>query len=349
MKRTLIAAAAVLAAGTAFAQSSVTLYGRVNTSVEYQTNHHAGDDTSRTVLQNNASRWGLRGSEDLGSGLKALFVLESGFQSDTGAANAAGSLFGREAWVGLAGNFGRVRLGNLAPTAAYYTLADYVSLHNHDTGTSEDKLYLYAGGAPLTNAIAYNTPSFGGVVVEAQFGLKETTVGGKNTAVVAANYDRGPLHLGASFVNGPTALGSFFTGAATAPSATYLDSKEYGVRALYELGAFTVGAYYVRNDLEGAGLADVKRDAYRLAGMYTMGAAELHANVGFADDLKVGGTDTKSTSALQYTLGANYNLSKRTKVYAFYTRVNNSKGIAYFNTVLGDDFSSVAVGVRHNF
>jgi predicted porin len=95
MKRTLIAAAAVLAAGTAFAQSSVQIYGRVNTSVERQ---KLGDVTT-TVMQNNASRWGLRGSEDMGGGLKGLFVLESGFNSDNGALTQAGALFGREACV----------------------------------------------------------------------------------------------------------------------------------------------------------------------------------------------------------------------------------------------------------
>ncbi len=355
MKRTLIAAAAVLAAGTAFAQSSVTLYGRVNTSVEYQ----KASSGNKTVLENNASRWGIRGTEDIGGGLKGLFVLESGFNSDNGGLTRSG-LFDREAWVGLQGNFGRVRLGNLGATAAYYAIADYISMHNHDTGTSGDALYLFGGGSNsgivgaspvnLRNAIAYNTPSFGGLVVEGQFGLKETVTGGKNVGVVAANYDRGPLHLGASFVKGPGTV----TGSVVPAPATETDAKEYGLRALYELGAFTVGAYYVCNDIDTTTAGKLKRDAYRVAGMYSFGANELHVNVGFADNIKGVAGDT---SAIQYTVGYNYNLSKRTKLYAFYTKVDNKTGIAYSpfvntstNTVnAGSDPSAVAIGVRHNF
>ncbi|WP_157264448.1 porin [Azohydromonas aeria] len=333
MKRTLIAAAAILAAGGAFAQSSVQLYGRVNTSVERQ---KAGD-VSTTVMQNNSSRWGLRGSEDLGSGLKALFVLESGFASDTGTQSQTGAIFGRESWVGVEGNFGRVRLGNMGATAAYYATADYISMHNHDTGTSSDALYLYPGFKQ--NTISYNTPSFGGLVLEAQFGLKET--GEKNTAQLVANFDRGPLHLGASYLQGPT----------TIDGVTFNDGKEIGLRALYELGPVTIGAYAIRNDLDEAvgGGADAKRNAYRVSAMYTIGASEIHANVGYADKVKVGGTKIDDSDAMQYTLAYNYNLSKRTKVYAFWTKVNNKANSNYFTGVDNSDFSSVALGVRHNF
>ena len=85
MKRIALAAALVAAtAGSAMAQSSVTLYGRLNTSIEQQDN----DVIDKTVMQNNASRWGLRGNEDLGGGLSAFFQLESGFGSDTGSGGA---------------------------------------------------------------------------------------------------------------------------------------------------------------------------------------------------------------------------------------------------------------------
>ncbi len=355
MKRTLIAAAAVLAAGTAFAQSSVTLYGRVNTSVERQ---KVGDAT-RTVLQDSASRWGLRGSEDLGGGLKALFVLESGFGSDTGAlstAYGAGRLFQRESWVGVeSSSFGRVRLGNMGQSAAYYATADYISMHNHDTGTSSDAFYLYPGRKQ--NAISYNTPSFGGLVVEAQYSMRqdaanvETTSNatGKNTAQIAANYDRGPLHLGATYLRGPLDFG--FQGVAFAGFAGGVvnDTKEYGLRALYEFGPLTVGAYWVHNQIDPVG-AEIKRDAFRLSGMYTIGGNELHLNVGYADKFKLNGTKVADSDALQYTVAYNYNLSKRTKVYAFYTKVDNKANVSYFGTgANGVDFSSFALGVRHAF
>ena len=79
--------------------------------------------------------------------------------------------------------------------------------------------------------------------------------------------------------------------------------------------------------------------------MYTMGATELHLNVGKAGE--VGGAD--GTGATQLTLGANYNLSKRTKVYGFWTKTNNDSNAAYASGVAGADVSSFALGVRHNF
>ena len=100
MTRIALAALAVMGATTAMAQSSVTLYGRINTTVE----HQKLGDQSTTGLVNNSSRWGMRGSEDLGGGLKAGFVLESGFNSATGA--AASTFFGRQSEVNLSGNFG---------------------------------------------------------------------------------------------------------------------------------------------------------------------------------------------------------------------------------------------------
>ncbi|WKB51458.1 porin [Eleftheria terrae] len=320
MKRIALVAALAAIAAPAFAQSTVQVYGRLNTSVERQ---KAGD-TSKTVMQNNSSRLGFKGSEDLGGGLKANFQLEHGFGADTGA--ASGDMWGRESWVGLSGNFGSVRLGNMT-SGAYYALADYVSLHNHDTGTSADKLYgddAIEKNHKKANKISYTTPSLSGFTAEVQYALKET--GDDSTIDLAANYDMGPLHLGAGFIK---------TG----------DDKLFGIRALYELGAFTFGGYYERDKLD-----DDKRNNFRLSGMYTMGASEFHVNFGVAGDLG----DADDTGAKQFTLGYNYNLSKRTKLYAFYTKLNNDKNGLYSaggdnGNVAPADFSSFAVGIRHNF
>jgi predicted porin len=337
MKRSIfLAALATLTSGAALAQSSVTVYGRLNESVERQKD----GDTTLTALQNNASRIGFKGTEDLGGGLKASFLIEHGFNADTGAASGgAASFWGRESWVGLEGAFGKVRLGNVGfGTAAYFATADYISMHNHDTGTSSDAFYLYPG-APLTNVIAYATPNIAGFTAEGQFGLKESTKT-KNTFVLAGNYDAGPLHLGASYVSAPTGL---FT-----PPASD-DSKEFGIRGLYEMGPFTVGAYYVNNKLDDGAGNSLKRNAVRVSAMYAMGASEFHVNVGKAGDFKANGTAIDGTGATQYTIAYNYNLSKRTKVYAFYTGVNNKDNAAYNVSVDGTKFSSLALGLRHNF
>lgn len=338
MKRSLlIAAAATLGASAAMAQSTVNVYGRLNVTLERQKAGSVKDN----VVANNSSRIGFRGTEDLGGGLKAFFLIEHGFDPTTGQANA--SFWGRESNVGLMGNFGKVRLGNMGPTAAYFTTADYISMHNHDTGSSSDAFYLYPGRG--TNAVSYTTPNFGGGTVEVQVAEGDATT--KRTIVVAGNWVGGPLHIGATYLRGPV----FFpvgAGGVVAP-----DSKEFGIRAMYELGPVNLGAYYIRNDAENIPLlGDVKRDSLRFAAMYTLGASEFHANVGKAGKLKadVGGS-LASTDAMQYTLGYNYNLSKRTKVYGFYTRVNNKANASYMSGLVGgnNDFSSLAAGIRHNF
>jgi predicted porin len=324
MKRTLLVAAiAALGAGAAAAQSNITIYGRMNTSVERW--NVAGEKSSEVV--NNASRIGFKGTEELGGGLQAHFVLEHGLNSDTGAQTVGpsarfpqGQFWNREATVGLTGSFGTVRLGMMPASEAYFATADYVSMHNHDTGTSADALYLPTALAfgGLDNTVAYTTPNFGGATVAIQYGVKETKV--DNPLSVAVNYDRGPLHLGLGFEE--------FDGL-----------RSLALRALYELGAFTVGGYYERNSGSSTalGIPSLDRNNFRLAGMYVMGSSEFHANVGIAGDTG----DVPDTALQQYTLAYNYNLSKRTKLYTFYTKLDSD--------LAGADFSSLAVGIRHNF
>lgn len=335
MTRIALAALAVMGATTAMAQSSVTLYGRINTTVERQ---KLGDAT-KTGLFNNASRFGLMGTEDLGGGLKAGFVLESGFASDTGvgAATGGGLSFNRQSEVNLSGNFGMVRLGHwMAPS--YYATADYISMHNHDTGSSSDAFYAYGtndkNSQPYSsNGISYKTPTWGGFHVEAGAYLHEKNpaqFGNKNQYDVAANYEKGGLGLGAGYTK-------------------FDSSNQYAVRGSYNFGSFIVGAYVQRSKNFGFGqVPDANtgtRTSYRLSGAYFLGANEFHLNVGRAGKM----SNVPDSSALQYTLGYNYNLSKRTKVYGYYTKVNNKAGASYSTGVAGQDFSSFAVGVRHNF
>lgn len=329
-------AVALLGATAAFAQSSVTLYGRINTTAERQ---KAGNATV-TGLFNNSSRFGFKGAEDLGNGLKAGFQLESGFNSDTG--QSAASFFGRQSEVNLSGNFGTVRLGNFFPES-YFATADYVSLHNHDTGSSADALYvdpIWYGVPGATNKIAYRTPDLGGLTVEGSRTFHEnnitTDTGRKAGYDLAANYAIGALALGGGY----TKIG---------------DGSQFGVRAFYTFGQFLVGGYYQRTDHVNpfaAGSALVvnnnvgTRNNFRLSGAYLLGASEFHVNVGRSGDIKGLAGDTGAT---QYTLGYNYNLSKRTKVYGYYTRVDNDAAASYQTGRNGTDFSSVALGVRHAF
>ncbi len=329
--RLLLATLALLGTSAVFAQSSVTLYGRVNTSVERQ----KVGGTSNTVMQNNFSRFGFKGTEDLGGGLKAGFQLESGFNSDTGTGSGwthptTGMTFARQSEVNLSGGFGMIRLGNFMPES-YYATAAYVSMHNHDTGTSLDALYydpVWFGGLSTTNKIGYRSPSLGGLTIDASVNLHEQTTGGKNGYDLAANYNIGALNLGAGY--------------------SQVDSnRQLGLRALYTFGQFVVGGYYQRNKDDNQLLATGagNRNNFRLAGAYMMGASEFHVNVGRAGKW----SDIADSSATQWTLGYNYNFSKRTKVYAFYTKVDNKAGATYMTGAAGQDFSSLALGVRHNF
>ncbi len=332
MKRTLtLAALATFATASAHAQSSVTVYGRLNVTLERQKD---GDVTDK-VVQNNASRIGFRGLEELGGGLKAGFLIEHGFSPDTGMQTQA-ALWARESNVFLEGPFGKVRLGNMGQTASYYAIPDYVSLHNHDTGTSSDAFYLYPGRP--TNMVAYTSPKLGPAFFEAQVSEGDALV--DRTYVLAGQYETGPLHLAVSYLDGPVSFGI------GGVPAIINDGKELGLRALYSMGPFTLGAYYIRNTGKDIGV-DLKRNSARLSGMYTMGPTELHVNVGWAGEIK--GLPFEDTDATQVTVAINHNLSKRTKLYAFYTRVNNKANINYFSSNPGDDFSSVAAGIRHNF
>jgi predicted porin len=328
----LLAAAATVASTSVLAQSNVTIYGRLNTTVERQKTTtldvaeggNVSSSASIWALQNNASRIGFKGTEDLGGGLKAGFQIEHGFNVDSGTQSQT-AFWARQSEVWLGGNFGTVRLGNFT-SEAYYATADYVSMHNHDTGTSSDALYAYIGRN--TNKIAYRAPEFvKGLSLEAAASLKESTAAGAfNTYDIAANYDMGPLHLGFGYEKAD-------------------DAKQFAVRALYELGAFTFGGYIQRD--KNVFVADGSRTNVRVSGMYTMGASEFHLNFGTAG--KIG--DIADSKANQFTAGYNYNLSKRTKVYAFYTKLDVKDGAAALG-LYGDglkEFSSLAFGVRHNF
>lgn len=318
-KIALVAALAAITAAPAFAQS-VTLWGRINTSVESQ---KIGSQDRKVVVQNNSSRLGFKGNEDLGGGLKASFNLEHGLNSDTGAASGGTTFWNRQANVELSGAFGAVRLGKWFP-GSYFAVPDYVSNHNHDTGTSSDSLYAY-GDFPSDNKVAYFTPTMGGFSSEFAVSAGENVT--KRSFDAAVNYDMGPAHAGFGY-------------------QTKGDFTQFGVRGLYEFGPLIVGGYFQRAENLIAGAGKKSWNVYRVSGMYVMGQSEFHVNYGKA------GAITTDDGGSQMTLGYNYNLSKRTKVYGFWTKTDNDKNGAYFpvgGMSKGQDFSSLAAGVRHNF
>ena len=319
MKRTLTAITlATLAVGTAYAQSSVTIYGRLNESVERQKD--LGTAGSKYALQNNASRIGFKGTEDLGGGLKAGFQIEHGFSADTGA--AASTFWGRQSEVNIGGGFGLVRLGTFT-SEAYFATSDATDLINHGTGNASDALYAYLGRNK--NKVAYRTPVIGGFTAEGALSLGEGAPGATRNVDVAVNYSLGALGLGAGY------------------ERVQDGDQQFAVRANYEVGPIFVAGYVQRYKNKAA---NASQTIARLSGMYTLGSTELHLSVGSAGDLG----SIANTGAKQVTLGANYNLSKRTKVYAFYTVVHNDSAAGFGGASSnGKDPAAIAVGIRHNF
>jgi predicted porin len=178
--------------------------------------------------------------------------------------------------------------------------------------------------------VAYRTPEFSGFTAEAAVSLNETQGAHARSHDLAINYGAGPLHVGFGYEK-------------------FGDSKQFAVSALYELGAFTVGGY-VQRDTNGLNTpsnanptpTDIgSRTTWRLSAMYPVGAGEIHANIGRAGDY----SKLSNSDATQWTLAYNHNLSKRTKVYTYYTMVNDNVAVYH----KGPDYRSFALGIRHNF
>ncbi|MBL0729648.1 porin [Piscinibacter sp. HJYY11] len=304
---------ATLSSGT-LAQSSVSVYGRLNVTVESQKN---GANDAVWVEQNNSSRIGFKGTEDLGGGLRAGFQIEHGFSPDTGV--AAGTFWGRQSEVNLGGSFGLLRVGNFT-SEAYFATADYISNHNHDTGTSADALYAYLGRSG--NKLAYRLPSVvQNLSIEGSVSLTEGAANAKRHYDVAVNHTLGGLQLGLGYES------------AGSVGAT---QSQIAVRGAYTAGPVTVGAYVQRDKNY---LAVGSRNNVRVSGMYVLGSNEFHLNFGIAGDTG----SLEDSGARQLTVGFNHNLSKRTKAYAFYTRKDDDGAGLY------GDFKSLAIGLRHNF
>src|SRR5450830_727082 len=197
MKKSLVALAVLAASGAAMAQSSVTLYGLIDTfatDVKFgngtgvkapsATTAVALAGTTQGLLQSggvNGSRWGLKGSEDLGGGLKANFDLQQGIAIDTGAYSSA-LAFDRAAWVGFSGDFGAVKLGRV-PTAFYDAEGGFDGVFNSAlsagavafrTASGADTSFEKSNyGSRFDNSARYETPNLSGFTGVVQYGLTE--------------------------------------------------------------------------------------------------------------------------------------------------------------------------------
>jgi predicted porin len=313
----------------ASAQSTVTLYGRLDASLASSSTQtttvpklsQVGVNTSNL----NTQFWGLKGTEDLGGGLQANFKLESRFEMDTGAVDSTG-MFAREANVGLAGGFGEVKLGRNYP--AFDSLAGAVN-HTLNSNINVTGAVNATGNAVYTsrvnNSVIYSSPTIGGVSgsISYAFGEDKTaTLSATNNTSIQARYTQGPVLVGVAHQK-ETSL--------TANS----DIKHTLVGGSYDLGVAKLTGSYQTSKKN-----ITKDNEYQIGVTIPMGAVTLSA--GYADAKSdTGGTKLNGDG---FALIAIYDLSKRTSLYGGYeaSKVQTS-------TSSETKVTNMAFGVRHTF
>lgn len=352
MKKSLIALAVLAASGAASAQSNFTLYGIADAALAREKGATSVNLVKSGQLQ--GSRFGLRGTEDLGGGLKGVFKIENGFNIDTGS-QQQGRLFGREAWVGVEGAFGTVRLGRQYTPLG--NVADMVGTKGYDILTLA-KTY---GADPYyraDNAINYKSPSFSGLTIEGQYSLAVSGKDGKDSTGAETNTGGSPKFGRAAgfnfqYVQGPIRAAVGYIGAEDVNTALDGAQKRAEVMLVggYNFGVADVTAYYTNTELGN----EIKKPAkkmtvFGLQAAFPFGAFTVTPAFAIAKDVKGSNAVAKDNANL-FTLQAKYDLSKRTALYGMASVVDNAADSALgFNTPKADSNSyGIQVGVRHSF
>ena len=315
------------------AQSPVTLYGVADAWIGSSKVEVGGVGTRQNVVDSsgvNGSRWGLKGTEDLGGGMKAVFTVESGFGIDTGTSAQGGLLFGRQAFVGLQGGFGTVSLGR--QYSGYWELQGQVN-HNYSAFTFESNAGVAANGIPeytyrLNNSIKYFSPVVNGFSGVASYGFGEN----KNTPLVG-NSATNIASFNLSYANGPLLVGYGHQDETQASG----DKNKYNlIGGTYDFGVVKLlGSYSkIKNNT-------TKDKEYQVGAVVPFGAAAISA--GFTRSTSDVGA--VSNTGKGYAILATYDLSKRTGLYA--AAVNTKAHV--LNAVAETKTTKYGVGIRHFF
>lgn len=342
MKKHLIALAALTAATSALAQSSVTLYGNLDVSLAREQVKPFGEkSTTVTNLESGRmteSYFGLRGTEDLGGGLKAVFKLESEIAVDNGAAvGGSSNFFGRNAYVGVAGEFGSVVVGRRE------SLSKEETTKFNPFGNSATFAFLGAGSDSWSNSLTYVSPNLSGLTVSVQTSLKEAN------GSTATNYSSGGNALSANYTNGPLAASLVYSDERnTQGQPTAEKARGYLLGASYDLGvAKLFGQFTGIKGSQKNNPDDSKGRAFQL-GVSVPVTADGAVLASFGNGKFTAENEDGSYKVRQYSLGYNHNLSKRTSAYAAYTRLTEKDGIE-LNPAQKSSANTLAVGVRHAF
>ena len=362
MKKTLIALAALTSiAGVAQAQSSVTLYGIADVYVASESTTarsttagiRSSTKNTQTLIDSggmNTSRFGMRGVEDLGGGLKAVFALEGGIDVSTGATNS-GSLFGRQAFVGVNGNFGTVTLGR--HLTAYELLRGATNHSDNAILFSFSQLRaVYSNGvvdyaSRTSNSLAYTSPSFGGFSGALVLGTGEDKTAGVSASrnnSLHLKYANGPLLVGYAYQNekfNASISGLSTPGTPVLPGDGERDYNLFG--ASYDFGVAKItGSYQAAKQKNSVVPAIDGKDKEFQAGVTVpFGVAAVSA--GYVRSK----SDTTGLKAQGFSLLGTYSLSKRTALYAgALTRKFDLDAAALAGT---EKVTTVAAGLRHSF
>ncbi|MDR5833225.1 porin [Caballeronia sp. LZ034LL] len=385
MKKTLMVAALTgVFATAAHAQSSVTLYGLIDAGITYTNNnvttaggtgHSNFKATSGSV---NGSRWGLRGAEDLGGGLKAIFTLENGFNIMNGTNGQGGREFGRQAYVGLSSTqFGAVTLGRqydsvvdfvgpLALTGTQYGGTQFA--HPFDNDNLDNTFR-------VNNSIKYTSANYAGFKLGAMYGFSNEAGGfADNRAYsVGASYNYGPLNVAGAYMqlNNVGSATNNIAGAVGSDNSPFTAGRQriFGGGINYAFGPATVGFVFTQTMLDNAtslnnvatnagninlGDSHVRFTNYEVNGRYNLTPALSVAGAYTYTDSRIAGEKPKFH---QFSLQTAYALSKRTDVYlqGEYQHMTDDDGLPIGATINGVGMSSssnqvsATVGVRHRF
>jgi len=346
MKKILAVAIATAFAAPAFAATSnVDIYGKLHLSVNWFNDQPS--NINDIGISNNASRFGLKGSEDLGGGLKGIWQIESGVNLD----EQNGTLANRNSFVGLSGGWGTALIGN--HDTPLKLVGRKVDLFGD---TLADSRNVMGGGSDTRaqNVVAYLTPAMSGfsgaIAFTTDLNVTQTygpaaTSGG--TTAVTASGDRenaNAWNLSAAYENGPIYVGFGYG------DGDYHENN--GLEEHWRLaGAFSFGDFKVVGQYDALGsTSNNDFDAWMIGGQFNMGAMAFKAN--YMD----GEYDDSSADPEQWTLGVDYAMSKRTSVYALYVGgeyITLGKGASASDQVgsgvSGGDISGLSFGVVHSF
>lgn len=362
MKKTVLAVAALsLASGAAFAQSSLQLYGLVDLSVE-NIKVEGGSGLTRVTSSNNAtSRLGFKGTEDLGGGLKANFVLETGIKADTGEQGDTARFFDRSAWVGLSGGFGAFRIGRMDSLLGAVT--GNTAVMGNQVGYDDFAIAGMVGATStmwrrIDNAVAYATPELiPGLKAEIQYSLGGTGTPNVETANNDVNKQVG---FSTSYTSGPFAAGVALLRVKNNPAGTDKEGGTLGY-ASYDFGAFKLIGYHQADKDTNQGpekrkLTGIRANVPVTPNLMLVASYAAVKNTTYAPDAGNASDDAKIL-----TLEANYSLSKRTSLYTMFTDVSNdaassrvagasvTAGLVNVPSLAGRDSRALAFGIRHSF